>query len=46
MREIDIARKFALAFNEGIVNALSTTTGALEIEAVQTGGWLVTKDAE
>ena len=32
--------------NEGIVNALSTTTGALDIEAVQTGGWLVTKDAE
>ena len=36
----------AININGGIVNAISTNSIALEIEAAQTGGWLLTKDAE
>ena len=31
---------------DGTVNAYSNTTTALSIEAIQTGGWLLTKDTE
>ena len=32
--------------NGGVVNATSTNADALDTEATQTGGWLLTKDAE
>ena len=35
-----------IALNEGTVNAYSETSDALNLEATQSGGWLLTKDAE
>jgi hypothetical protein len=35
-----------IVVNGGILNAYSETTDALNFEATQTGGWLLTKDAE
>lgn len=35
-----------ITLNGGIINAYSNTSDALNLEAVQTGGWLLTKDAE
>lgn len=35
-----------ITVNGGIINAYSNTSDALNLEAVQTGGWLLTKDAE
>lgn len=35
-----------ITLNEGTVNAYSETSDALNLEATQTGGWLLTKDAE
>jgi hypothetical protein len=34
----------ALNINGGIVNAISTNADALDTEAIQTGGWLLTKE--
>ena len=36
----------AITVNDGIVNAYSKSSGALGVDAVQNGGWLLTKDAE
>ena len=41
-----IASSNAITINGGTVNAYSTSTTALDTEATQTGGWLLTKDAE
>ena len=41
-----IASSSAITINGGTVNAYSTSTTALDTEATQTGGWLLTKDAE
>ncbi len=35
-----------ITLNEGTVNAYSETSDALNLEATQSGGWLLTKDAE
>ena len=42
--EYAISSGVAININGGIVNAISTNCIALEIEATQTGGWLLTKD--
>lgn len=36
----------AITVNDGIVNAYSKSSGALGVDAVQNGGWLLTNDAE
>ena len=41
-----IASKGTIGINGGTVNAYSTGANALEVKATQTGGWLLTKDAE
>ena len=42
--EYALSSGVAININGGIVNAISTNSIALEIEATQTGGWLLTKD--
>ena len=39
-----LSSNVAININGGVVNAYSTNSIALEIEATQTGGWLLTKD--
>ena len=39
-----LSSNVAININGGAVNAYSTNSIALEIEATQTGGWLLTKD--
>ncbi len=41
-----IASSGAIEINDGIVNAYSTSAIALDAQATQAGGWLLTKDAE
>ena len=35
-----------ITVNDGIVNAYSKSSSALGVDAIQSGGWLLTKDAE